>query len=253
MPATGNRRQQQSRLQDQRPARAADAGGAPHFDPAKAYRAAVDQGPLQQCRFEQALRVLSPALAVDAYSFANHTPAGCGGGLSPAWSTSSASNNGDSAPPGPRSATYSPHAMFPALTPGSLDVDVSAIADAFVSSGAVGAPADAAAPGPGAPTTADAALDGWLQQFVNADAIDYAAAKRPCAADSPHAVELTASGPLDSLYPGSLAAPVPGLELATTPGDVTPSRSPLDTYIDLLDESTVAAIASAVSNTLPAD
>ncbi|KAJ2759875.1 hypothetical protein IWQ57_006443, partial [Coemansia nantahalensis] len=253
MPATRNRQQQQQPSPPGQQALGAGVGGVPLLDPAKACRAAIDQGQLQECHFEQALRTLSPALAMDAYSLAGHTPAGFGGRLSPTWSASSTSNNGDSAPPGPCSATHSPLTLFPSLAPGALDVDASAFAGAFIPGATAGAPNDAAAHGPGAPAAADAALDGWLQQFVNADAIDSAASKRSWAADPPLDAEPMARGAADALYPCSLATPMPGLLHTGTPADDGLSRSPLGAYMDLLDETTVAAIASAVSSTLPAD
>ncbi|KAJ1727199.1 hypothetical protein LPJ61_004704, partial [Coemansia biformis] len=258
--------------------------GSPQLDAAKARLAPIDQMPLQQHHFAEALRALSPMLAADVYSFGSRSPAGCGGGLSPAWSVSSASNNGDgsaSAPPGPLSVTHSPYAdaagrhssallgcavheaMFPALVPTALDAATSAIADALLAGdGAcsvvgdtVGAPVGTATHAPSVPATADAALDGWLQQFVNAEAIDCAGARRSCAPDMYLEAMPAPGGSLDALCPGSLAATAasaPGL-LAATPADGSPARSPSAAYMGLFDESTVAAIASAVSSTLSPD
>ncbi|KAJ2805073.1 hypothetical protein H4R20_002238 [Coemansia guatemalensis] len=98
----------------------------------------------QEEQFEAALGPFSAGLA-GAYVLGHGSPGM--GGLSPAWSASTASNNGDAGLMG--SGTHG--AMFPALAAAQLGGDME----------------DAA--------TADAALDGWLQQFVNTDALGSAA------------------------------------------------------------------------------
>ncbi|KAJ1666084.1 hypothetical protein IW140_003673 [Coemansia sp. RSA 1813] len=132
-------------------------------------------------------------------------------------------------------------------------------------------------------TTTDAALDGWLQQFVNADAIGGATTAALSSSPSSH-VTSTAYSPDLPFYSGADAASVaallsssasPGLsgiasqsgvfsfESATAasvpalPGilplqaspvmQASPSQSPLSTGADALDQSTVNAFAAAAA------
>ncbi|KAJ1992705.1 hypothetical protein GGI25_002038 [Coemansia spiralis] len=238
---------------------------------------------------------------------------------SPAWSVSSASNNGDynanaSAPLGSPAnktsvdvdysglllnassaerssslanaqewlAACTREAMFPSLVSAPLDVALKSLSSsppllqnspAFsaANTGMLALPgfsfdstntASSAAHTNSLSTTADAALDGWLQQFVNADAISgttsataASVAALLSSTTSPETTSfisyaLPASQPATFSFETPVASiPVPGmLSLQESPTlRLASSLSPPSSAIDLLDQSAVAAIASAAA------
>ncbi|KAJ2076746.1 hypothetical protein H4R24_005531 [Coemansia sp. RSA 988] len=182
------RKQQEQKGQQQQSAHVTamkKAGGTGANDGSKTYIVRNEQSfdadsmilgmKTQEEQFEAAFGSFSAELA-GAYVLGHGSPGI--GGLSPAWSASTASNNGDVGLVG----SGSQEAMFPVLTATQLSGDVE----------------DAA--------TADAALDGWLQQFVNTDALGGATNDASWSASMPASdASAAVSSAVDTLSPDVLA------------------------------------------------
>ncbi|KAJ2735230.1 hypothetical protein IW152_001749 [Coemansia sp. BCRC 34962] len=192
-----------------------------------------------------------------------------GGAASPAWSASSASLNGDIVAAAPlHPATY--YSPSTGSSSGML-LDSAAHEWLAASCSAAGVSHEIMFPGlahlpaavPSSLTTAAAAandaavLDGWLQQFVNAEAIE-GVDRHPRALSMDSGGFLFGGEASGSLCPESLAAndTPASLEVALgSPHSV--HSSPLGVTacaaIDLLNETEVAAIASAAAGALSSD
>ncbi|KAJ1938663.1 hypothetical protein FBU59_004370, partial [Linderina macrospora] len=196
---------------------------------------AMSDADLQE--YSQQLSDVLSGLGTGAGGFTFDSPLGGvgGGGSSPAWSMSSGSNHGlDSSGSSSRASEAlavsgpgwaSQELMFPS----TVDNTVAAVSN----------------------TVADAMLDGWLQQFVNTDAMDANSKSRAVSVD---AIMPSFSGA--AAFGGSPLAMMPvqqnggsplPLSLVPAGSAVTNplSFSPVESSMDIFDQSTVAAIANA--------
>ncbi|KAI8323620.1 hypothetical protein GQ54DRAFT_296688 [Martensiomyces pterosporus] len=253
-----------------------------------AFDSAITAADLQEYS-QQLSEALAAAVSVspEGVFATGNSPIPGGGSLSPAWSMSSGSNNsgeynsGAVPPMMPHSATHSPiddgasdplaaaqewlatssqELMFPHLASSALGFSATSAASSL---DATGSTAIDAATQPA--NTADAAaLDGWLQQFVNADAMDAITSERPRAASTDAVAPFSAATTSTTTNGAHRLSPVPDFtfsspsvlpitSIAATSVSSAPvslhskSHSPSSSGIDLFDSSTVAAMASAAA------
>ncbi|KAJ2551635.1 hypothetical protein EV175_003616, partial [Coemansia sp. RSA 1933] len=102
-------------------------------------------------------------------------------------------------------------------------------------------------------TSTDAVLDGWLQQFVNAEAIG-GATTALVAASPPSSTVYSPDIPFSTDAVTALLSASPAMVHEGTFSSSSPSRSPMSTAgTDLLDQSAVSALAAAVTSSSSMD
>ncbi|KAJ1939937.1 hypothetical protein EC988_007174, partial [Linderina pennispora] len=184
---------------------------------------AMSDADLQE--YSQQLSDVLSGLGAGAGGFTFDSPVG-GGGSSPAWSMSSGSNHGSFSAADPLATSSTGWGPQEPMFPSTVDNSVA-----------------------GTTTAADAMLDGWLQQFVNTEAMDGNSKSRAVSVDAIMPSLSSAafsSSPLVMMPVQNGGSPLP-LSLVPAASAATDplSFSPAESSMDILDQSTVAAIANA--------